>query len=103
MGGVHCLFIIIGSWGFAVVNILGEYSKPLRSLLVRNRATHSLNYMQFVAWKNAEGNAVAMTGMWTTDSEAEVKVTIYPENTHEAWTSTYQNQEVYDWLLSKSL
>ena len=30
--------------------------------------THSLNYMEFVAWKNAEGNAVAMTGTWSTDS-----------------------------------
>ena len=32
-------------------------------------------------------------------TEAEVKLTIYPENSHDAWTSTYQNQEVYDWLL----
>jgi predicted peptidase len=32
-------------------------------------------------------------------AESEVKLTIYPENSHDAWTSTYQNQEVYDWLL----
>ena len=32
-------------------------------------------------------------------AESEVKLTIYSENSHDAWTSTYQNQEVYDWLL----
>lgn len=32
-------------------------------------------------------------------TESEVKLTIYPENSHDAWTNTYQNQEVYDWLL----
>ena len=32
-----------------------------------------------------------------------VKFTIYPEAGHDAWTETYNNQEVYDWLLSNSL
>lgn len=27
------------------------------------------------------------------------KLTIYPENAHNAWTDTYQNQEVFNWLL----
>ena len=27
------------------------------------------------------------------------KLTIYPENTHDAWTDTYSNDEVYKWLL----
>ena len=32
-------------------------------------------------------------------TESEVELTIYMENSHNAWTKTYQNQEVYDWLL----
>jgi len=27
------------------------------------------------------------------------KLTIYPEANHDSWTQTYDNQEVYDWLL----
>jgi len=29
----------------------------------------------------------------------EVKFTIYPEALHDSWTATYNNPEVYDWLL----
>lgn len=32
-----------------------------------------------------------------------VKFTIYPEANHDAWTETYNNPEVYEWLLSHSL
>ncbi len=28
------------------------------------------------------------------------KLTIYPENEHDAWSDTYSNPEVFDWLLS---
>lgn len=28
------------------------------------------------------------------------KITIYPHNDHNAWTDTYNNPEVYEWLLS---
>lgn len=28
------------------------------------------------------------------------KLTIYPENTHDAWTDTYSNPEVFRWLLT---
>lgn len=31
---------------------------------------------------------------------AEPKLTIYPEAGHDAWTETYENPELYDWLLS---
>jgi len=29
------------------------------------------------------------------------KLTIYPEAGHDAWTETYNNQELYDWLLQQ--
>ena len=34
---------------------------------------------------------------------AEVKFTVYPEANHDAWTETYNNPEVYEWLLQHSL
>lgn len=33
---------------------------------------------------------------------SDVKFTVYDGVGHDAWTMTYQNQELYDWLLSKS-
>jgi len=32
----------------------------------------------------------------------DVKLTIYPEAQHDAWTETYNNDEIYDWLLKHS-
>jgi predicted peptidase len=29
-----------------------------------------------------------------------VRFTIYPKVEHDSWTETYNNQDVYDWLLS---
>ena len=31
------------------------------------------------------------------------KLTIYPDANHDSWTETYNNQEVYDWLLEHNL
>src|SRR5580704_16738778 len=30
----------------------------------------------------------------------EAKLTIYPDALHDSWTATYDNPEIYDWLLS---
>ena len=30
----------------------------------------------------------------------DVRFTVYPEAQHDSWTATYDNQEVYDWLLA---
>jgi hypothetical protein len=32
----------------------------------------------------------------------DAKLTLYPDLEHDSWTQTYQNQELYNWLLSKS-
>jgi hypothetical protein len=29
----------------------------------------------------------------------DVKLTIYPEAGHDSWTETYDNPELYEWLL----
>ncbi len=33
----------------------------------------------------------------------QVKLTIYPEASHDSWTATYDNPELYEWFLSHSL
>ncbi len=33
-------------------------------------------------------------------AQGNVKLTTYPEAGHDSWTETYDNPEVYDWLLS---
>ena len=30
----------------------------------------------------------------------DAKLTVYPEANHDSWTATYENEELYDWLLS---
>lgn len=37
---------------------------------------------------------------WLEGCGGEAKLTVYPKTGHNAWTPTYENQEVYDWLLS---
>lgn len=32
---------------------------------------------------------------------ADVRFTIYPEADHDSWTATYDDDELYDWMLSK--
>jgi predicted peptidase len=33
----------------------------------------------------------------------DVRFTVYPKANHNSWTETYNNQELYEWLLEKSL
>jgi len=46
-------------------------------------------------------NTIEMVDAVKRFSKTEVKITIYPDISHDAWTQTYQNREVYEWLLSK--
>lgn len=34
---------------------------------------------------------------------SDVRLTIYPEANHDSWTETYNNEELYKWLLEQSL
>jgi predicted peptidase len=36
-------------------------------------------------------------------SASKIKFTIYPEATHDSWTETYNNEELYKWFLEQSL
>jgi predicted peptidase len=33
----------------------------------------------------------------------EAKLTVYPNAPHDSWTETYNNNDVYDWMLSKKV
>jgi hypothetical protein len=33
----------------------------------------------------------------------DIRLTVYPEAQHNSWAETYDNQKVYDWLLSHRL
>lgn len=33
----------------------------------------------------------------------DVKFTVYPDANHDSWTETYNNPEIYEWLLNQSL
>ena len=35
------------------------------------------------------------------DAGSEVKFTVYPEAGHDSWTATYDNPELYKWLLEQ--
>ncbi|MCU6339679.1 hypothetical protein KW823_24500, partial [Enterobacter quasiroggenkampii] len=37
-----------------------------------------------------------------TAAGGKAKLTIYPNANHDSWTETYQNPELYQWLLSHS-
>lgn len=41
----------------------------------------------------------AMVDAFKSIHARDVQLTIYPSNRHDAWTLTYRNLEVYDWLL----
>ncbi|MFC1758265.1 prolyl oligopeptidase family serine peptidase [Planctomycetota bacterium] len=34
--------------------------------------------------------------------DVDAKLTVYPETAHDSWTETYENEEVYRWLLKQS-
>jgi predicted peptidase len=33
-------------------------------------------------------------------ADAEAKLTIYPDALHDSWSATYDNPEIYEWLLA---
>ena len=44
-----------------------------------------------------------MVEVLKSQNHSNVKLTIYPEASHDSWTETYNNKELYKWLLSHRL
>jgi len=47
-------------------------------------------------------NSHAMVDSLQQCGATDLRYTFYPDSTHNAWTSTYHNPELYSWLLSHS-
>jgi predicted peptidase len=68
----------------------------------------ALKGLAFWAFHGAKDNVVApdeserMIAALKRLGVAEAKITIYPDATHNSWERTYNNPEIYDWLLQHS-
>jgi len=66
---------------------------------------NALKSLAFWAFHGAKDNVVApdeserMITALQRLGAAEAKITIYPDATHNSWERTYNNPEIYDWLL----
>ena len=85
-----------GSDGAMILTRVGyatpEYAAALRSLPVW--AFHG-GKDPVVPLDEAERMIAALKSI----GAAEVKLTVYPEAGHDSWAKTYDNPEIYDWLL----
>lgn len=67
---------------------------------------HSLENMPIWCFHGAKDDVVniensqAMIDSLKSMGRTDVKFTIYPEAGHDSWTETYNNEEVYKWMLS---
>jgi predicted peptidase len=68
----------------------------------KGRALKSLGVWAFHGGKDQVvpvGESERMIAALKKAGVTDVKLTIYPEAGHDSWTETYQNHEIYDWLL----
>ena len=65
-----------------------------------------IRHLPIWAFHGAKDNVVSVTESQkmveriNSKPEGYARLTIYPENAHNAWSDTYANDEVYAWLLS---
>jgi len=89
----------------AVVPICGG-GDPIKLLLADPRRAQALKSLPIWAFHGAKDPVVKLE-----ESErmvdalkrfgcSEVQLTVYPEAGHDAWTQTYENPKLYDWLLA---
>lgn len=90
----------------AIVPICGGGS--LIDVLLGGRERRGLKTLPVWAFHGAKDNVVPpgeserMANALKKLDVKEVKLTIYPDATHDSWTETYNNPELYEWLLKHS-
>ncbi len=90
----------------AIVPICGGGS--LIDILLGGRERRGLKSLPVWAFHGAKDNVVPpgeserMVNALKNIGVKEVKLTIYPDATHDSWTETYNNPELYEWLLKHS-
>jgi len=90
----------------AIVPICGGGS--LIDVILGGRERRGLKTLPVWAFHGAKDNVVPieeserMVNALKKLGAKEVKLTVYPDATHDSWTETYNNPELYEWLLSHS-
>jgi predicted peptidase len=88
----------------AVVPICGggDFLSPYFTHLTKRADLRRLGVWAFHGAKDATvppAESERMINLLKRFEVADVKLTVYPEATHDSWTLTYANPEVYAWLL----
>jgi predicted peptidase len=80
----------------------GEFIAPLLSSRDKSEALRSLGIWAFHGAKDPvvpPAESERMVELSKKLGVKEVKLTVYPEAGHDAWTETYKNPDLYAWLL----
>lgn len=80
----------------------GEFITPYLAEGDQAKALKTLGVWAFHGAKDASvplEESQRMVGLLKKVEVEEVKLTIYPEAQHDSWSETYQNPELYEWLL----
>jgi predicted peptidase len=80
----------------------GEFISPLLSSRDKREALRSLGIWAFHGAKDPVvplAESERMVELSKKLGVKEVKLTVYPEAGHDAWTETYKNPDLYEWLL----
>jgi predicted peptidase len=93
---------------FAAIAPICGGGEPVRVLLVgaaRAQALKSLGIWAFHGGKDPVVPLAESERMVSALKKAgctDVKLTVYPEASHDSWTETYNNPELYEWFLKHS-
>ena len=80
----------------------GEFITPYLATGEKARALKTLGVWAFHGAKDPSvpvEESQRMVGLLKTLEVKDVKFTVYPDAQHDSWSETYQNPELYDWLL----
>lgn len=93
---------------FAAAAPICGWADPVRVWIASGPRKDALKRLPVWAFHGAKDNVVPLSGSQTMgDAFARIgnpiKLTVYPDAGHDAWTTTYANQELYDWFLSHTL
>jgi predicted peptidase len=90
---------------FAAIAPICGGGEPIRVLLASRAKADALKALPVWAFHGAKDPVVKleeserMVNAFKKLGAQEVKLTIYPEATHDSWTETYANPTLYEWFL----
>jgi predicted peptidase len=90
---------------FAAIAPICGGGEPIDILLAGNKRVEALKTLAVWAFHGAKDPVVyveeseRMINALRKAGGTDVRLTVYPEATHDSWTETYNNPELYDWFL----